>query len=93
MGEQIHAVWTLAHNNLQDAIVQTAPRLKSIAAQTASTLGAGTGGVLMFVISWSLPVVSWPYADVSASTAPPLRPAWVGSIPGRLGAHVRCDRA
>ncbi|MCB1708074.1 MAG: AI-2E family transporter [Halioglobus sp.] len=88
VGEQIHAVWTLAHNNLQDAIVQTAPRLKSIAAQTASTLGAGLVSVLMFVISLVIAGGFMAYADVSASTAHRLFVRLGGVNPGGDWAHM-----
>ncbi|MDH4040852.1 MAG: AI-2E family transporter [Gammaproteobacteria bacterium] len=69
VGEKLYAAWSLAHTNLQEAVVQAAPRLKSAAAAAASTLGAGLVSVMMFVVSLLIAGGFMAYADTSATAA------------------------
>ena len=46
IGERLHEAWSLAHSNLQEAVAQAAPRLKTLAATIAGTLGAAFGAVI-----------------------------------------------
>lgn len=68
IGERLHEAWSLAHNNLQEAVAQAAPRLKTLAATIAGTVGAGLVSVVMFVISLLVAGGFMAYADTSAAT-------------------------
>lgn len=82
VGDKIHAIWSLAHNNLQGAIVEVAPRLKSVAAVAASKLGAGLVSVLMFVVSLLIAGGFMTYAETSSAAAHKLFVRLGGLNPG-----------
>jgi len=69
VGPKIHEIWTLAHDNLSGALMEVAPRLKTVASHAASTIGAGLFSVLMFVVSLMIAGGFMAYADDSARTA------------------------
>ncbi len=88
VGERLHAAWSLAHENLQEAVVQAAPRLKTLASQVASTIGAGLVSVLMFVVSLLIAGGFMAYADTSAKAAQRLFVRLGGLNPGGEWAHM-----
>jgi predicted PurR-regulated permease PerM len=82
VGEKIFEIWTLAHDNLSEALMQVAPQLKSVASRAASTIGAGLISVLMFVVSLMIAGGFMAYADLSARTAHRLFVRLGGPSPG-----------
>jgi len=88
IGEKLHATWSLAHNNLQEAIMQAAPRLRTLATTAASTLGAGLISVIMFVVSLLIAGGFMAYADTSAATVHRLFVRLGGLNPGGEWAHM-----
>jgi predicted PurR-regulated permease PerM len=82
VGEKIYSAWMLAHNNLQEAITQAAPRLKPLAAQAASTFGSGLVGVLMFVVSLMIAGGFMAYAESAGAAANRLFVRLAGPKPG-----------
>lgn len=67
VGDKIHALWSLAHTNLQEAVTELAPRLKTVATHAASTIGAGLASVLMFVVSLIIAGGFMTYAEGAAA--------------------------
>jgi predicted PurR-regulated permease PerM len=82
VGEQVYAMWMLAHDNLREALMQIAPHLKPLATQAASTIGAGLVSVLMFVISLGIAGAFMAYAESSAAIAHGLFVRLGGPNPG-----------
>jgi predicted PurR-regulated permease PerM len=82
VGEKIYEAWTLAHNNLQEAMMQVAPHLTGAATYTVSMLGSGLASVLMFVVSLFIAGGFMTYADASGTAAHKLFLRLGGTRPG-----------
>lgn len=82
VGDKVYASWSLAHENFQETLQQVAPRLKSVAANAASTLGNGLVGILMFVVSLIIAGVLMTYAEASSIGAHRLFVRLAGEKPG-----------
>ena len=82
VGEEIYKAWSLAHTNLQGAMMQVAPHLKGAAAYTVGMLGSGVASVLMFVVSLVIAGGFMAYADASSAAAHKLFLRLGGQKPG-----------
>tara|TARA_R110001599_G_scaffold353231_1_gene591019 strand:+ start:97546 stop:98661 length:1116 start_codon:yes stop_codon:yes gene_type:complete len=82
VGEKIYEAWSLAHNNLQEAMMQIAPHLKGAATYMAGMLGSGVASVLMFVVSLAIAGGFMTYADASGAAAHKLFLRLGGEKPG-----------
>ncbi len=82
VGDKVYASWSLAHENFQETLKQVAPRLKSVAANAASTLGNGLVGILMFVVSLIIAGVFMTYAEAFSRGAHRLFVRLAGEKPG-----------
>lgn len=82
VGDKVYASWSLAHENFQETLKQVAPRLKSVAAKAASTLGNGLVGILMFVVSLIIAGVFMTYAEAFSRGAHRLFVRLAGEKPG-----------
>ena len=51
IGESLDSIWSLAATNLEDAVVQVAPQLKSVGKGMLSVAAGVGGGILQFVVS------------------------------------------
>ena len=82
VGKKIYEAWSLAHNNLQEAMRQIAPHLTGAATYTVSALGSGLASVLMFVVSLLIAGGFMTCADASGAAAHKLFLRLGGPRPG-----------
>ena len=82
VGGKVYEVWTLAHDNVVEAVKEAAPHLKSLAAKVAGTVGRGLIGVVMFVISLLIAAGFMTYAETSSAAAQRLFVRLGGNSPG-----------
>lgn len=88
VGDKLYAAWSLAHTNLQQALMEVAPQLKAAASLAASKLAAGLVSVLMFVISLIIAGGFMTYAESSGAAAHRLFVRLGGLHPGGDWAHM-----
>jgi predicted PurR-regulated permease PerM len=67
VGKKVHQVWLLFATNLEAALKQFAPQVKTIAEAVLGSVGGGLAGVFMVVISICIAGVFLAKADASAS--------------------------
>ena len=82
VGKRVYDAWSLAHDNTQEAIVKIAPHLRTVAAKTASAIGASLASVGMFVISLLIAGAFMSYAESSGAMAHRLFLRLGGEKPG-----------
>ena len=88
VGSKIYDAWALAHSNLEVAIQQAAPHLKSVATYAVGSLGAGLLGVIMFVVSLLIAGGFMTYAEASGDAAHRIFVRLGGDKPGGEWANM-----
>ncbi len=69
VGEKVYQGWLLASENLQAALTQAGPQLKTLTSKVLASIGSGVTGVLMFVLSLLIAGGFMAYAESTGAAA------------------------
>ncbi len=65
IGESLHHAWKLASTNLEGALKQFAPQIKSVAGSVLASVGGGLAGIFMIILSTCIAGVFLAKAETS----------------------------
>jgi len=69
VGNSIHQIWQLASTNLEEALAQFAPQIKTLAETLLGSVGGGLAGIFMIIIATCIAGVFLAKAEESAAIA------------------------
>ena len=84
IGESVHQVWQLAATNLEAALKQFAPEIKSATGTVLGSVGGGLAGIFMIIISTFIAGVFLAKSEKSAALARKI----INRISGERGAAI-----